>query len=362
MRRWLCALQIGALASVLCSGVAAASMTLDGAFAPQSFNLSAQLFARCFGESIERSSFKRRGVRCAAARRRVHGEGKCAGGRRSATCCADAARADRYGFRSVVCARAAARKRTFARAAELADARAGGGVLRKRAPVADRCAGDAPLRPLCAADEPGAAQRLRGRRALSTGASNAQATVRTSRCISASCSSRRTPKPAQSDALQSNSTNGAVGAGATLNVRAGARNVGLDLSSALEHVTLTAPQFSAASASAPSLSGAQLPVFVPAYADVSAQTISTGVTVPVTRKLTASLQVRLAAFAGRVRHTRCREPRRQQHDLWRAADVQLARGSSAISLSTRQYHFQDNLLPSNALTQINTNLNFTIKF
>ena len=166
---------------------------------------------------------------------------------------------------------------------------------------------------------------------------------------------------AQSDALQANTTNGALGGGATLNVRAGARSLGVDLSSALEHVTLSAPQFSATNASAPSLSGAQLPVFVPAYADVSAQTISTGVTVPVTQKLTASLQYDSQHLLGAYGVLGAANLD-AYNTIYGAQLTYKLKGWSAISLSTRQYRFQDNLLPSNALTQINTNLNFTIKF
>ena len=40
----------------------------------------------------------------------------------------------------------------------------------------------------------------------------------------------------------------------------------------------------------------------------------------------------------------------------------LPKSASAISFSASQYHFQDNLVPANALTQTSANVNFTIKF
>ncbi len=357
MRRWLCALQIGALASVLCSGVAAASITLDGAFAPQSFNLSAQLFARCFGESSNEPQ-----VAFDAPLRGVAFTMKASAPAAAATqpvAQAQAAPTVTVSDPSFAPAPLPVKELSLAQLSSPTHVPAVE-YYESALPVPT----DAPATrrfDLSALQMSQAQLNGFAATALSTGASNVQTTgayvpIRLGRLQFAPHA-----EAGQSDALQSNSTNSAVGAGATLNVRAGARNVGLDLSSALEHVTLTSPQFSAASASAPSLSAAQLPVFVPAYADVSAQTISTGFTVPVTRKLTASLQYDTQHLMGAYGIPGVANLD-AYNTIYGAQLTYNLRGSSAISLSTRQYHFQDNLLPSNALTQINTNLNFTIKF
>jgi hypothetical protein len=356
MRRWLCALQIGALVSVLCSGVAAASMTLDGAFAPQSFNLSAQLFASCFGESSEQQASFDAPLRGVAFTVKASAPATTAAQPAASTLPAPAvAISDAPSVPAPLPVKdlslAQLSSQTHAPAVEYYESALPAPTdapSTRRFDLSALQMSDAQLSGFAAT-------------ALATGASNVQTTGKYVPMRLGKLQFAPHAEAGQSDALQSNTTNGALGAGATLNVRAGARNVGLDLSSALEHVTLTAPQFSSAGASAPSLSGAQLPVFVPAYADVSAQTISTGVTVPVTRKLTASLQYDTQHLLGAYGVPGVANLD-ANNTIYGAQLTYNLKGWSAISLSTRQYHFQDNLLPSNALTQINTNLNFTIKF
>ncbi|MGB6984562.1 MAG: hypothetical protein WBD74_01160 [Candidatus Aquilonibacter sp.] len=360
MRRWLCGMQVGALVAVLCSGVAAASMTapLDGSFAPQSFDFSAQLFARIFDEASEsRASFD------ASYDTSLRG---LAFTMKSATPAAPTQH---------VAAALAAPTITIpdpsfaaplpAKQISLAQLSS----TQMRAPAVGYYASalpaptDAPAtRRFDLTDLQMNTAELNGftAAALAAGATNVQSTGAYVPIRMGKVEFAPHAEAGQSNALQSNTTDSAVGAGATLNVRAGARNVGLDLSSALEHVTLTAPQFSTG-ASAPSLSGAQLPMFVPAYADVSAQTISTGVTVPVTRKLTASVQYDTQHLLGAYGVSGASNLD-ANNTIYGAQLTYNLKGWSAISLSTRQYHFQDNLLPSNALTQVNTNLNFTIKF
>jgi len=167
---------------------------------------------------------------------------------------------------------------------------------------------------------------------------------------------------AQTQNLQTNFATNALGAGATLNVRAGSRSLGVDLSSALEHATLTAPQFSAAGAApALGLAGGNLPVFVPAYADVSSHTLSAGLTVPVTRALAANLQFNTQHLLGGYGAPGAGLD--ANNTVYGAQlTYNLPRISSAISFSASQYHFQDVLVPANALTQTNANVNFTIKF
>lgn len=359
MRRWLCAMQVGALVAVLCSGVAAAStLALDGAFAPQSFDFSAQLFARCFGESTDGHAALDPAFDTALRGVAFH------------TKSAPPAVATQHVATASPVPTVKVSDPSFApqlpvKAASLAQL-----SVPAHAPAVQYYESVLPA----PTDAP--ATRRFDLSALQMSAAQLSGFAPTAQAIGASnvqsygayvpvqlgkVQFAPHAEAGQSDALQSNTTNGALGAGATLNVRAGARNLGLDLSSALEHVTLTSPQFSATNASAPSLSGAQIPVFVPAYADVSAQTISTGVTVPLSRKLTANVQYDTQHLLGAYGVPGVTNLD-ANNTIYGAQLTYNLKSWSAISLTTRQYHFQDNLLPSNALTQINTNLNFTIKF
>jgi hypothetical protein len=156
-----------------------------------------------------------------------------------------------------------------------------------------------------------------------------------------------------------------LGAGTTFDIRAGKRSLGLDLTSQLEHVTLNAPEFSATGSSsqlATGLTGDNLPVFVPAYADVSAKTLSTGVSVPVTRALTASVQYDTQHLLGTYSSSGSLGLDANNTIYGAQLTFQLPKSTSAISLGMRQYRYQDNIVPSNALTTTNTNVNFTIKF
>jgi hypothetical protein len=154
-----------------------------------------------------------------------------------------------------------------------------------------------------------------------------------------------------------------LSAGTTLDVRAGQRNFGVDLSSGVEHVTLAQPQYSTSSVPNVGLTGEALPVFVPAYADVSAHTISTGVTVPVTRSLSASVQYDMQHLLSANGVTPGLNMLDANNTMVGAqVTFKLPKGLSAISLSARQFHYQDNLVPSAAVTQTNANLNYTVKF
>lgn len=165
------------------------------------------------------------------------------------------------------------------------------------------------------------------------------------------------PQPALGDAT--------LGAGTTFNIRAGKRSLGLDVSSELEHTTLAAPEYSATGNAAPlqsDLAGGNLPVFVPAYADVSTKTLSTGVSVPVTRALTASVQYDTQHLLGTYGLPGASNLDENNTIYGAQLTFQLPKSASAISLAMRQYRYQDNLLPVNALMTTNANVNFTIKF
>jgi hypothetical protein len=287
MRRWLCVLQIGVLTSVLWPGIACAS--LADSFAPRSIDLSTQIFTRLFGESSDRVAAE--------------------------TPLRDLAfRVDNTAIATVTAPTTAAQLPSPS--ASLADAsfapptplhlasNATSGSIadlsaQLRVPAVEYYESAAPVPTdapashrfdlsglqAVAVPSPAFAPGL-GANAPGEQSAGIKLPVRLGKLsFSPHAEAALTPT------LPTNFNNAALGAGATLNVRAGARDVGVDLSSQIERATLGAPQFTTASAATTlDLAGDNLPVFVPAYADVSGRTLATGVTVPVTRSLTANLQ------------------------------------------------------------------------
>jgi hypothetical protein len=359
MRRWLSAMQIGALVAVLCSGVARAStLPLDGAFVPQSFDFSAQVFASLFGESSDQQAAFDSSFDAPLRGLAFHAKTEVPSAPVQHVAAALPAPTITISDPSYTSPLPVKRVSVAQLGTPLQAPAVEYYESALPAPT------DAPAThrfDLTALQMSDTQLNDFAATAAAAGASNVQSTGTYVPIHLGKLQFSPHAEAGQSDALQPNATNGALGAGATLNVRAGQRNVGLDLSSAVEHATLSSPQYSATDASAPSLTGAQLPVFVPAYADVSAQTISTGVTVPVSRKLTASLQYDTQHLLGAYGVPGALNLD-ANNTIYGAQLTYNLKNWSAISLSTRQYRFQDNLLPSNALTQINTNLNFTIKF
>lgn len=166
---------------------------------------------------------------------------------------------------------------------------------------------------------------------------------------------------ARSDALAFNDK--AYGAGATINARVGPQKLGVDISSHYEHLSVDQPLFNAATLDGVSNVGLEnnVPVFVPAYADISKQTLSAGLAVPVTRRLTASVQVDSQHLFGGYGVPGVTNLDANNMIYGARLTYQL-KGSSAISLSAKQYHYQDNLVPLNFFNQTSANLNFTVKF
>ncbi|HEY5340394.1 MAG TPA: hypothetical protein VIK27_05150 [Candidatus Aquilonibacter sp.] len=373
MRRWFCALQIGALSAVLWCGVASAAVT---SFHPRSVNLGARLFAKLFGESTDRfASFSA-----------VSGDSDAESPLRNLAlrfnpqpnAAAELAKAPL----PVLDPRLFAIANLDTSVVNLGDAAyAPPRELEKTAfsqPVAanlhptsveyyqsvDPIPTDAPLirrfdlnglrvsgaqpsefslaaDPVAPFDVRAATVALPARLGHIRFSPHAQAGV------------TENPTPTFDDR--------SLAAGATIDVRAGHRDLGVDVSSGLENVTLAQPAYSGGTQSV-ALGGETLPVFVPAYADVSAHTISTGVTVPVTRSLTANLQYDTQHLLGAYGAPGQNGIDANNTIYGAQLTFKLPKSASAISLSARQYHYQDNLIPANALTQTNANLNFTVKF
>ncbi|HUA08697.1 MAG TPA: hypothetical protein VMA98_05430 [Candidatus Acidoferrales bacterium] len=353
MRRWLCAMQIGVLVAVLWPAVASASPS----FAPPPLDLSAQLFARCFGEAVASSASFAQTDETNSPLRGL------------------AFRVDREIASYDVQPQTTQLPAPTLDLADSSFAPPPPPALKTpsldaisaqlHVPAVEYYESALPLPTDAPATHRFGLANLQLSDARLDAPSLPDTTTSTSVNLPLQVGRVRFSPHAEAGTLASstnNFTSGALGAGATLNLRAGKRNLGVDLSSGLEHLTLTAPQFSANGASAPSLSADNLPVFVPAYADVSAHTISTGVTVPVTRSLTANVQYDTQHLLGAYGVPGISNLDANNTIYGAQLTFRLPNTSSAISLSTHQYRFQDNLMPSNALTTFNTNLNFTIKF
>lgn len=360
-RRWLCITQIGALLAVFCCGVASANMT---AFDPPAVDLSASLFAQCFGESSDRvASFSA-----------ASGDATAESPLRDLALRFDPQAPAVAGVQSVnlpyLSARIFATPAFDAPVAMHAELPQMSTAL--RAPVIEYYQSAAPQptdAPLSHRFALGDVHVTNNAPSFQLAPSDVNATL-AARGASVDVPLqlgrvRFSPHAAAgfSDSDQNSIAARSLAAGATLDVRAGVRNLGVDLSSSLEHVTLAQPQYSTSTGPSVGLSGEALPVFVPAYADVSAKTISTGVTVPVTRSLTANVQYDTQHLLGGYGTTPGLTGLDANNTIYGAQlTFKLPRSSSAISLSARQFHYQDNLVPSNAVTQTNAALNYTVKF
>jgi hypothetical protein len=359
MRRWYCVLQIGVLVGVLWSGVASAAMTH---FAPPpAVDLSARLYARLFGESTA-----------------PHGEAPFATPRAELVQLAQRLFAPADFLPAVVNLSDA----SFAPApikASLPQLSAQFHVpatayyesvepLPADAPASQRfdlseSAISAARGAIFAPSSFGATEPASGQDASSFAATGRmQLPVRLGRL-------RFDPhaEASFSAGVQSPFSDRSLGAGATLNLRAGARNLGVDVSSAVEHLTLVAPQFNPSLGQASptiGLAGSDLPIFVPAYADVSAQTLSTGLNVPVTRSLTAHLQYDTQHLLGTYGASGFTGVDANNTIYGEQLTFTLPKKpNTAILFSAKQYRYQDNLVPASAaVTQNDADLRFIVKF
>ena len=158
----------------------------------------------------------------------------------------------------------------------------------------------------------------------------------------------------------------ASGIGANFDVRAGKRSVNVDLASRFEHITRNDTTAFASSnfdgTSTLQLPDNAAPVLIPAYADVSKRTISTGVAVPVTRSLTLGMNYDTQHLQGGYGAEGLANLDARNDIYGAKLTFALPHSASAISLSAKQYRYQDNLIPTNTFTQTSANLNFTVKF
>jgi hypothetical protein len=169
---------------------------------------------------------------------------------------------------------------------------------------------------------------------------------------------------AQAEQPQLSLQDQAYGAGANFNVQAGKTKLNVDLDSRYEHLTINDPNFQSSSfdpTSTLTLSN-DLPLLVPAYADVSKRTLSAGLAVPVTHSLTASVQYDTQHLLGGYGLPGISNLDARNDIYGGKLTFALPHTSSAISLTAKQYRYQDNILPSNTFTQTTAGVDFTVKF
>ena len=145
-------------------------------------------------------------------------------------------------------------------------------------------------------------------------------------------------------------------AGATFNLHAGKRIVGLDVSGTNEHLSLNTP-------ASVSLAGDDAQLFAPSFADVNRRTLGTALTVPISHRLTGSLQFDSEHLLGGYGAPGLSNLDANNTVLGARLTYQLPKSSNAaISLSAKEFHYQDNLVPTNTFNQASANVDFTVKF
>lgn len=157
----------------------------------------------------------------------------------------------------------------------------------------------------------------------------------------------------------------AYGAGANFNVRAGKRNVDLNLSSGYEQVTRN----DTSTASAPALGnsswelpGADGPLLIPNYAQMNKLSVAAGVAVPVVNGVTLNLNYDAQRLYGGYGMPGLTNLDAIGNSYGGRVTFQIPHSSSTLSISAAQYHYQDNILPLNSTTQTRTDVNFMVKF
>ncbi|MBV8373210.1 MAG: hypothetical protein JOY69_08100 [Candidatus Eremiobacteraeota bacterium] len=157
----------------------------------------------------------------------------------------------------------------------------------------------------------------------------------------------------------------AYGAGASFNVRAGARNVNVDLSSNYERLTRNdAGTFGSAAGAASSwqLPNADAPLVVPNYADLSKVSVGAALAVPVVNGLTLNLNYAADRMFGGYGMPGLTNLDATDNSYGGQLTFQIPHSSSTLSISARQLRYQDNLVPANTSTQTREDVNFTVKF
>ena len=165
----------------------------------------------------------------------------------------------------------------------------------------------------------------------------------------------------------------ALDAGASFNVRAGARRVNVDVSGSVAHlgrpkmeaVTYVpwAPDTETADAltKAAVLNG-ESPMYYPNLADVTRRQIDASVDVPITRLVSVGLQYNAQHYVGSYGQSLLPNVDARKDSYLGNITYQMPHSNSAITFSARQFRYQDNFVPALNLTQTREDVNFTVKF
>ena len=165
---------------------------------------------------------------------------------------------------------------------------------------------------------------------------------------------------------QSGLQDSAYGAGANFDVRAGKRNVSVNLTSEYEHVGRNeSDTFSVvplSSASSWQLPGAGAPLLVPNYADLNRLSLGAGVSVPVVRGLTLNLNYDAQHLYGGYGLPGLLNLDTINNTYGGNLTFTIPRISSSLSVGAYQDRFLDGVQPLNGQTQTREDVNFTVKF
>jgi hypothetical protein len=155
-------------------------------------------------------------------------------------------------------------------------------------------------------------------------------------------------------------------AGANFDLRAGKRNLNVNLSSAYEHVgSNDAQNFSVSpldSASSWQLPGVGTPLVVPNNADLNRLSLGAGLSVPVLRGLTLNLKYDAQRLYGANALPGLVNLDAVNNTYGGNLTFNIPRISSSLSIGAYQERLQDNILPINGTTQTREDVNFTVKF
>lgn len=153
-------------------------------------------------------------------------------------------------------------------------------------------------------------------------------------------------------------------AAADFAIRAGNRDVNLNLSSTFQQVTRNdANAFSAPVLNSSwQLPGSDAPFAIPSYANVNRVYVGANVAVPVRSNLTLNLNYGAQRFYGGYGLPGATNLDTTGNTYGGGLTFAIPHSSGLLSISATQYHYQDNVLQSNATTQTNANVNFTVKF
>ncbi|MBV8499423.1 MAG: hypothetical protein JO003_09260 [Candidatus Eremiobacteraeota bacterium] len=154
-------------------------------------------------------------------------------------------------------------------------------------------------------------------------------------------------------------------AGANFLVRAGKRDINLDLSTQYEQLVRNDNNsFTAASSptSAWLLPGADAPLAIPSYSDLNRVSVGAGVAVPVLRGLTLNLNYGIEHLYGGYGLPGLMNLDAVNNSYGGKLTFDIPDASKTLSISAYQERFSDSVLPINGSTQTHEDVNFTVKF